>query len=132
MKGPAMVVVVGVFAIVSMMGMSLTVGLLVERSTLAVQRECWTTCKAWGEDGGLASPVGGPLKCVCGVAFDPTAKVEAPTRQQPSVCISSVAVIAPPPGGVPVDAADICGGGRIPGKPEVRDGLLVVTCTCPP
>lgn len=30
-----------------------------------------------------------------------------------------------------VDTTVLCGGGRIPGVPEIRDGLMVVTCSCP-
>lgn len=46
-------------------------------------------------------------------------------------CVPALYVAAPDPGGLPVSTADVCGVGRVPGAPEVRDGLLVVECSCP-
>ena len=52
----------------------------------------------------------------------------------PPMCIEGVVVTDP---GMEhhsyskVDTVVLCGGGRIPGVPEVRDGLLTVTCSCP-
>lgn len=53
-----------------------------------------------------------------------------PSASKP--CIDGVVVLDPHAYTISgVDTAVACGGNRIPGMPETRDGLLVINCACP-
>jgi len=55
-----------------------------------------------------------------------------PPSSTKAPCIDSIVVanMSDPPYNVHIDTAALCANPRIPGPPEIRDGLLIVTCSC--